>query len=199
MQAGGLDGWLRRVPAGDARPSSLASGLPIWKFNTSQHQALTRALADFLLLDGHHVFSVDGPGLHKLLKLAEPRFEPPSRTYIQHVCLNVFRGPHCIISVSISFFLFRLTFQICIGKSRKCRRSCYMIHSQMVLVAIPHHHLLLHRLLPLLQRLHVPILIILTLWQLIYGLVRITNVHLFNWLGFQTCFTWLYICALIAT
>ena len=113
MQAGGLDGYLRRIYAGDARPSSLASGMPIWKFNTSQHQALTRSLVDFLLLDGHHVYAVEGPGLRKLLKLAEPRFEPPSRTYIQHVCLNVFRDTS--LSFSYFFFLFRLTFQSSIG------------------------------------------------------------------------------------
>jgi hypothetical protein len=100
MQAGGLDGWLRRVPAADARPSSLASGLPVWKFNTSQHQSLTRALVDFLLLDGHHVYAVEGSGLRKLLKLAEPRFEHPGRTYFQHVCRNVLR-----VSI-ISLFLF---------------------------------------------------------------------------------------------
>jgi hypothetical protein len=77
---------LRPVATGDARPSSLASGMPIWRFNTPQHQLLTRTVVDWLLLDGHHIAAVEGKGFAKMMKIAEPRFEPPSRSYIQHVC-----------------------------------------------------------------------------------------------------------------
>lgn len=60
--------------------------MPIWRFNTPQHQLLTRTVVDWLLLDGHHISAVEGKGFAKMMKIAEPRFEPPSRSYIQHVC-----------------------------------------------------------------------------------------------------------------
>ena len=108
MQEGGLDGWLRKVPANDARPSSIDSGMPQWKFTTLAHQTLTRKLVDFILLDGHHVSAVEGPGLHRLLHFLEPRFEPPSRTYIQHVCLSPFfsdRDIQVLLSIITLFFV----------------------------------------------------------------------------------------------
>jgi hypothetical protein len=88
MKSSGLDGWVRTVDAGDARPSSVNGGMPQWKFASPQHQRLTRACCDFLVLDGQPVSAVEGHGFLQLLDLLEPRFVPPSRTYMQEVCFS---------------------------------------------------------------------------------------------------------------
>ena len=76
---------MRSVSYSDARPSSVLAGLPQWKFNTLQHRRCNRAVADWLLMDGHHVSVVEGEGFVHMIKLLEPRFEPPSRSYLQTV------------------------------------------------------------------------------------------------------------------
>ena len=86
MKSSGLDGWVRTVSAGDARPSSVSGGMPQWKFSSPQHQRLTRACCDFLVMDGQPVSAIEGQGFLQLLDLLEPRFVPPSRTYMQQVC-----------------------------------------------------------------------------------------------------------------
>jgi hypothetical protein len=88
MKSSGLDGWVRTVSAGDARPSSVSGGMPQWKFSSPQHQRLTRACCDFLVLDGQPVSAIEGQGFLQLLDLLEPRFVPPSRTYMQQVCFS---------------------------------------------------------------------------------------------------------------
>lgn len=59
MKSSGLDGWVRTVSAGDARPSSVSGGMPQWKFSSPQHQRLTRACCDFLVLDGQPVSAIE--------------------------------------------------------------------------------------------------------------------------------------------
>ena len=69
MKLGGLDGYLRFVKKEDARPTSLTHDIWKWKFSTPQHQLITRAVCDFLLLDKHPVTAVEGHGLKGLIQL----------------------------------------------------------------------------------------------------------------------------------
>jgi hypothetical protein len=86
MKAHGLDGWVRTVPAGQARPSSVLGGMPQYHFSSIQHKRLTRAVFDWSSIDGHSTSAVEGEGFRQLMRLADPRFVPPSRTYMQQVC-----------------------------------------------------------------------------------------------------------------
>ena len=51
--------------------------------------ALTNAVADFILMDGHPASIVEREGFQPLLNLAEPRYVCQSRTYFQHVCASM--------------------------------------------------------------------------------------------------------------
>ena len=102
--------------------------MPQWKFSSPQHQRLTRACCDFLVLDGQPVSAIEGQGFLQLLDLLEPRFVPPSRTYMQQVCFSeTFSVTKCEFAL---LFLCRLTFQICIGKLKKKQKS--MLHDDVV-------------------------------------------------------------------
>lgn len=88
MKQSSMDGFIREVPRGSARPDSLLPGrLPQFKFNTPQHYALTRKVFNWILKDGHHFSAVEGDGFKEMIAFIEPRFIPPGRTYLQHVCL----------------------------------------------------------------------------------------------------------------
>ena len=76
---------MRSVSSADARPSSVIAGMPQWKFHTLQNRRCNRAVADWILMDGHNVSVVEGEGFAHMIKLFEPRFEPPSRSYLQTV------------------------------------------------------------------------------------------------------------------
>ena len=76
---------MRSVSSADVRPSSVLAGMSPWKFHTLQNRRCNRAVADWLLMDGHHVSVVEGEGFVHMIKLLEPRFEPPSRSYHQTV------------------------------------------------------------------------------------------------------------------
>ena len=81
----GIDNYIRPVAKADARPSSLGKGIKEWNWGTKQHALFSRALYDFILLDGHPVSAVEGEGLIALMHKMEPRFVPPSRPYFQQV------------------------------------------------------------------------------------------------------------------
>jgi hypothetical protein len=85
-----LDKFVFPVPAEDARPSSVLGGMPKWKATARQHLALTRAVADFILVDGQPVSVVEGIGFRRMVESLEPRYELPGRTFFQQVCLLLF-------------------------------------------------------------------------------------------------------------
>ena len=85
MKVNGLDGFLRPVKKEEARPAPPDQLLKQWRFTAPPALAITKAVADFILLDGHHASIVEGEGFQQLLNLAEPRYVCPSRTYFQHV------------------------------------------------------------------------------------------------------------------
>ena len=62
---------------------------PQWKFTASQSRLLTRAVAEVLVRDGHHISMVEGDGFRKLLRIVEPRFVLPSRTFFAQVIVLV--------------------------------------------------------------------------------------------------------------
>lgn len=75
------------MPRQDARPESLQPGrVSQWKFNTPQHYAVTRKMFECFLRDGHHISALTAPGFTDLITFLEPRYVPPGRTYLQHVC-----------------------------------------------------------------------------------------------------------------
>jgi hypothetical protein len=85
MQVNGLDGFLRSVKKDEARPAHPDQLLKQWRFTAPPAIAITKAVANFILLDGHHASIVEGEGFQQLPNLAEPRYLCPSRTYFQHV------------------------------------------------------------------------------------------------------------------
>lgn len=131
MKAYSLDGWARPIPVSKARPSSVLGGQPQWKFETLEHQRLVRAVADWVLIDCHPVSAVEGQGFLQLMRITEPRFVPPSRTYFQHVRLQFFSVLLAVqvlpLIVSLLLFLYRHTFRIYIGRRRSCRSRFYMM------------------------------------------------------------------------
>jgi hypothetical protein len=85
MQQSRLDGFARSVSAADARPNSVLAGQPQWKFTSSQARTLTRYAANWILRDGGHTSDVEGDGIKEFVRMLEPRFVLPSRTYFSHV------------------------------------------------------------------------------------------------------------------
>ena len=85
MKANGLDGFLRPVKKEESRHAHPDQLLKQWRFTAPPALAITNAIAHFILLDGHHASIVEGEGFQQLLKLTEPRYVCPSRTYFQHV------------------------------------------------------------------------------------------------------------------
>jgi hypothetical protein len=86
LKYSGLDQWCRPVPSEWMRQGSDVAGQQTYKFSAPPAQRLTRAVVDWLLLDGHPVSAVEGSGFIQLLGIADPRFVVPSRPYIQQVC-----------------------------------------------------------------------------------------------------------------
>ena len=89
MKDNGLDGFLRPIKKEEARRAPPEQLLKQWKFTAPPALALTKAVADFILLDGHPASIVEGEGFQHLLHLTEPRYVCPSRTYFQHVCASM--------------------------------------------------------------------------------------------------------------
>ena len=85
MKVNGLDGFLRSVQKKEVRHAPPNQLLKQWRFPAPPALAITKAIANFLLLDGHPASIVEGEGFQQLMKLAEPRYVCPSRTYFQHV------------------------------------------------------------------------------------------------------------------
>ena len=76
-----------RVPAKDALPSSVASGLPQWAPNSGQHKFWCRAVTDWLVQDSQPSYAVESAGFREMMRKIQPTFNLPSRTYFQQVCL----------------------------------------------------------------------------------------------------------------
>ena len=89
MKINGLDGFLRDVKKKEARSAPPDQLIKEWRFTAPPALAITNAVANFILLDGHPASIVEGEGFQQLLKLAEPRYVCPSRTYFQHVSNDV--------------------------------------------------------------------------------------------------------------
>ena len=85
MKVNDLDGFLRPVKKEEARPAPPNQLLKQCRFTAAPELAITNAVADFIIIDGHHASIVEGEGFQQLLKLTEPRYVCPSRTYFQHV------------------------------------------------------------------------------------------------------------------
>jgi hypothetical protein len=140
-----LDDFVRKVDADDARPSSVLAGMPQWKFGSLASRRLNRAVADWILLDGHHVSALEGEGFKQMVNLFEPRFVPPGRTWMQQVIFvsndrnatEAFPFLFVIDFVFIVFLIFlfaafvvfqRLIFLSFIGKAKKSNTPfCMMI------------------------------------------------------------------------
>ena len=123
MKINGLDGFLRSVKNEDARPAPPDPLLKQWRFTSPPALAITNAVADFILLDGHHASIVEGEGFQQLLKLTEPRYVCPSRTYFQHVCATMLRR---VFLVSMACLCRRISLR-CTTKSNCClNRLCTM-------------------------------------------------------------------------
>ena len=89
MKVNGLYGFLRPVKKEEARRAPPDQLLKEWSFTAPPPLAITHSVATFLLLDGHPASIVEGEGFQQLLKLTEPRYVCPSRTYFQHVCAHL--------------------------------------------------------------------------------------------------------------
>lgn len=101
LKQASLDGFARTVSKEDARPMHEGESIPKWKFNASQALCLTRTVADWILRDGLHPSAVEGDGFIQLMKIAEPRFVVPSRTYFTQVfncfcCFSEFLIHFCV-------------------------------------------------------------------------------------------------------
>ena len=104
---------------------------PQWKFTASQSQLLTRAVAEVILRDGHHMSMVEGDGFIKLLRIVEPRFVLPSRTFFAQVivfarCSGLLCNHNIVLCLFICFDI-SLLFPICIGLPNPYKRLSYMI------------------------------------------------------------------------
>ena len=103
-----------------------------WRFTAAPALAITKAIADFILLDGHPASIVEGEGFQQLLKLAEPRYVCPSRTYFQHVSNDAVLFLSCLSSVYAC--LCRRIFLHCTTKS-----SCF--RNRLCMITFPLSHL----------------------------------------------------------
>ena len=101
MQDGKLDGFARVTARSDMRQSDDGSFIPVFNSRSAQHKALTRSVADWILMDGLHIQAVEGAGFRNMLKMAEPCFDPPHRNYFQQVDC----GPNCIFKFHCSMFI----------------------------------------------------------------------------------------------
>ena len=54
MKVNGLDGFLRPVKKEEARPAPPDQLLKQWRFTAPPALAITNAVADFIIIDGHH-------------------------------------------------------------------------------------------------------------------------------------------------
>ena len=101
MKMNGLDGFLRPVMKEDARRGTPGQLLKQWRFTAPPALAITKAVADLILLDGHPAYLVEGEGFQQLLNLIEPRYICPSRTYFQHVsnCAMTSIRRFCLLSL----------------------------------------------------------------------------------------------------
>ena len=106
LKSHGLDQWCRPVAAAYLRTGSDVRGQEEYKFNSPPHMRLTRAVVDWILLDGIPVSELDGEGFIQLMGIADPRYVVPSRTYIQHVCFRFSIRFRCIFSINILLFVF---------------------------------------------------------------------------------------------
>ena len=80
-----MENFFQRIPATDALRSSVLGGLPQFKYTSSQHKLLNRAVADFLLQDSLPVSVVEGEGFKNLVKNLQPCYALPGRTFFQQV------------------------------------------------------------------------------------------------------------------
>ena len=79
-------GWISSIcPEERSSACSSESTAETMRFIAPPALAITKAIADFILLDGHPASIVEGEGIQQLMKLAEPRYVCPSRTYFEHV------------------------------------------------------------------------------------------------------------------
>ena len=79
MKINGLDGFLRSLKKEETRPAPPDQLIKEWRFTAPPSLAITNAVVNFILLDGHPASIVEGEGFQQLLKLvmsvqAEPTF-----------------------------------------------------------------------------------------------------------------------------
>jgi hypothetical protein len=100
-----------------------------WKWGIPSQVFFTRLVFDMVIKDGLHFSAVEGEGFKELLRNAEPRFQVPSRPYLQHVriidlihlLLRCLPYPFSVL-LFCDFFVSRLIcsmFMICAKNYRK--------------------------------------------------------------------------------
>ena len=68
-----------------ARSRGDGQSIAQWKFDAPPAKTVTKAVAEFVIRDCQHPYVVEGEGFQRLLKMVEPRYVVPSRTYILKV------------------------------------------------------------------------------------------------------------------
>jgi hypothetical protein len=90
LQSHSLDQYMSSVPKKYLRPNSDVRGQPQYKFDSPPAQRLTRAVGDWILMDGLPVSAVEGEGLRQMLGVFDPRYVIPSRPWFAHVICALF-------------------------------------------------------------------------------------------------------------
>jgi hypothetical protein len=111
----------------DAIPSSLPQEIWQWKYTTSEHRTIDRAIAKWLLLDKLPLHAVEGSGFEELLLILEPRYKLPGRQYF-HVRLFLLFHAACMIVQLHSVNVDRTLLVISTSRPRKPNEDpCMMI------------------------------------------------------------------------
>ena len=84
----------------DARAMQPGQTKAQWKFSAPQARVLTRAVAEVFIRDCLHPSMVEGAGFNKFVRIIEPRYVLPSRSYFTQVLCASFVVFQCSSLIS---------------------------------------------------------------------------------------------------